>query len=325
MKRRAFMTLLGGATVSWPLAARAQQQKVPVVGFLFDSPVDRFPDRMRAFRVGLATQGYVEGRNVKIEYRWAADNQLTALAAGLVQQNVAVIAAIAPPAALAAQRATTSVPIVFQAGVDPVGLGLVKSLSRPGGNITGIASLNLDVAAKRLELLHELVPAATRMGLLVHPANSVNTRLEGLAMQKAAQALGLQLHIINASSEGDLDAAIETARQLRVGGLSLGIDQLFTGNAGKLAALAIAARLPTIGAYREYPSAGGLMSYGGDIAESWRLVGVYVGRVLNGDKPSDLPVQQSTKFDLVVNLKTAKALGLTVPQTVLATADEVIE
>jgi putative ABC transport system substrate-binding protein len=326
--RRQFISALGGASVALPLAARAQQAALPVVGFLNSASADAYPDRVRAFRQGLSEAGYVEGQSVTIEYRWADghNDRLPTLAADLVRRQVSVIAAIGgPTSALAAKLATTTVPIVFQVGVDPVKIGLVASLSRPDGNITGVTSLNVDVDRKRLELLHELVPTATSMALLVNPTNSVNAESESRDLQQAAQTLGLQLEVVRASSEPDFDAVFATLDQLKVGGLVIGADQLFTGNDGKLSALAIQHAIPSISPYREFSAGGGLMSYGGDIAESWRLAGVYTGRVLNGEKPANLPVQQATKVKLIINLKTAKRLGITIPLPLLGRADEVIE
>lgn len=328
MKRREFIWLFGSAATSWPLVARAQQTAKPVIGFLSDATADAFPDRMHAFRRGLSAAGYVEGRNVSVVYRWAAgkNDQLPQLAADLVRRQVTVIAAMGGPSqALAAMHATTTVPVIFQVGVDPVEVGLVASLARPGGNITGITSMNLELAPKRIELMHELLPAATSMALLVNPTKSVNAQTEPTDLQNAAQTLGLQLHVVQASSERDFDTVFATLDEIKVQGLMIGLDPLFTANNGRLAALAIGHAFPTISAYREFPAAGGLMSYGGDISESWRLAGVYTGRVLKGEKPADLPVQQSTKVTLIINLKTAKQLGLTIPATLLASADELID
>jgi putative tryptophan/tyrosine transport system substrate-binding protein len=328
MRRRKFLILLGSATTSWPLTASAQQPAMPVVGFLSDASPDAYLDRVGAFRQGLREQGYVEGQNVAIEYRWAnhQNDRLPELAADLVRRRVTVIAAIGGPAqALAAKRATATVPIVFQVGVDPIELGLIESLARPGGNITGVTSMNLDVASKRLELMHKVIPAATGMALLLNPTGAINAEGQYKDLQKAAQALGLQLDLVHASSERDFDMVFVTLDQQKVGGLVIGLDPLFSSNYAKLSALAIQHRLPAISPFREFPAVGGLMSYGGDIAESWRLAGVYTGRVLKGEKAADLPVQQSTKFELIINLKTAKALDITIPSMVLATADQVIE
>jgi len=326
--RREFVTLLGGAA-AWPFAARAQRSAMPVIGFLNGGSPNAFGHlAVRAFTQGLSAQGYIEGRSIKIEYRWADGqyDRLPALAADLVRRQVTVIAAIGGPAiALAAKRTTTTVPIVFQIGGDPVDLGLVTSLSRPGGNVTGVTSMNLDLASKRLELMHDMLPAATSIALLVNSTNSMNVESETTELKKAAQALGLELHIVAASTERDFDTVFAALRQLRVGGLLLGMDQLFTGGDGKLSALAIRDAVPAIGAYREFPAAGGLMSYGAVLAEEWRLAGVYVGRVVRGEKPADLPVQRSTSFELVINLRTAKVLGLEVPPTLLARANDVIE
>jgi putative ABC transport system substrate-binding protein len=328
MRRRKFLILLGSATTSWPLTASAQQPAMPVVGFLSDASPDAYLERVGAFRQGLREQGYVEGQNVAIEYRWAnhQNDRLPELAADLVRRRVTVIAAIGGPAqALAAKRATATVPIVFQVGVDPIELGLIESLARPGGNITGVTSMNLDVASKRLELMHKVIPAATGMALLLNPTGAINAEGQYKDLQKAAQALGLQLDLVHASSERDFDMVFVTLDQQKVGGLVIGLDPLFSSNYAKLSALAIQHRLPAISPFREFPAVGGLMSYGGDIAESWRLAGVYTGRVLKGEKAADLPVQQSTKFELIINLKTAKALDITIPSMVLATADQVIE
>jgi putative ABC transport system substrate-binding protein len=328
LKRRSFVTLLGGAAAAWPIATRAQQPAIPVIGFLSDASEDTFPDRLRAFRHGLWERGYVEGKNVVIEYRWAngqRDN-LPALAADLVRKQVKVIAAIGgPPQALAAKQASNGIPIVFQVGADPVAMGLVESLGHPGGNITGVTSMNTDVVSKRLELMHQLAPSATSIALLVDPTYPVNVENERKEMLTAAQKLRLELHVLGVSSDSEFEAAFANLRSLKIGALMLSSAQLFTSNSQKLSALAIRDGIPTISAYHEFPAAGGLMSYGGDIAESWRLAGVYTGRVVKGERPTDLPVQQSTKFDFVINLKTAKTLGLAIPPGVLSIADGVIE
>jgi putative ABC transport system substrate-binding protein len=321
MKRRDFITLLGGAAV-WPLAARAQQAKLPVIGYLSTGS----PPVPAAFRQGLSETGYVEGRNVAIEYRWAENqfDRLPALAADLVRRQVTVIYAGAIRSALAAKAATTTIPIVFNTGADPVQFGLVASLSRPGGNLTGVSNLNEEVAPKRLELLHEVVPAATLIGLLLNPTNPV-TEVFLRDQQAAARILGLQLHVLHASTERDLDAAFATLVQLRAGALVIGQDAFFADRSELLAALALRHAVPAIYQNREFVAAGGLMSYGGSIGDSNRLAGVYTSRILKGEKPSDLPVQQASKFELVINLKTAKALGLTVSNQMQLLADEVIE
>jgi putative ABC transport system substrate-binding protein len=324
MRRREFVTLLGGAAVGLPIAARAQQPKIPVIGFLENASSTENPDRLAAFREGLRDTGYVEGRNVAVEYRWAEGqyDRLPSLAADLLGRRVAVIAA-SGAAVPVAKAATTTIPIVFLLAVDPVASGVVASLSRPGGNLTGVSTLGVDVGPKRLELLHEFVPRATDLALLVNPTNPFAAPLSK-DLQAAAQLLGLQLHVLNASTEQDIDAAFATMDQRGVGGLVITPDGFFISRREQLAALSLRHALPAVFQYRDFAAAGGLMSYGGT-TDSFRLVGVYVGRILNGEKPGDLPVQQSTKVELIINLKTAKALGLTVPLTLLDRADEVIE
>jgi putative ABC transport system substrate-binding protein len=328
--RREFITLLGGAAAPWPLAVRAQQSPVPVVGFLNAASPDLFAHVVRAFRLGLSETGYVKGRNVAIEYRWAENqyDRLPTLAAELVRRRVSVIATgSATLAAMAAKSATTAIPIVFLTGADPVELGLVTSLNRPGGNVTGVTTLNVEISPKRLEALHELLPTTATMAMLVNPINNpamVETDVK--QMRAAAHALGLQmLHVLQASTERDLDSAFSTLTERRAGGLVISADTFFSGKGAELAALASRHAMPTVSPYREFVAAGGLMSYGGSVTELYRLVGVYTGRILNGEKPADLPVQQVTKVDLVINLNTAKAFGLTVPISLLGRADEVIE
>jgi putative ABC transport system substrate-binding protein len=322
MRRREFITLLGGAVAAWPLAAHAQQP-MPVIGFLSSTSPAAYAARVAAFRQGLSETGYVEDRNVAIEYRWADGqyDRLPEMAAELVRRQVAVIAAITTPAAVAAKAAATKIPIVFEVGVDPVESELVTSLSRPGGNLTGVSLLNAELGPKRLELLHELVPTATTAGVLINPTNPHSeTLLRDL--HAAARALGLQVQVLHASSERDFDTVFAT---LRADALVVGTDPFFNSRSEHLAALAIRHAVPTIYQYRAFAAAGGLLSYGGSFTEPFRQTGIYTGRILKGEKPADLPVQQSTKIELVINLKTAKALGLDVPASVLARADEVIE
>ena len=325
MKRRQFLTVLGGAAAGWPLAARAQQAEMPVVGFLNGGSPDGYAPMVAAFHQGLMDTGYVEAQSVRIEHRWADGqyDRLPAMAADLVHRQVAVIVTNSP-GMLAAKAATTTIPIVFTTSGDPVELGFVASLARPGRNITGVTQLNVEVAPKRLELMHELVPTATIMAVLLNPTYpSAETQSRG--MQAAARTLGVQLHILRASNERDIDDAFATLAQLRAGAFVISSDPFFNSRAEQFAALALRHAVPTIFQYREFAAAGGLMSYGGSIIDSYRQAGVYTGRILKGEKPADLPVQQSTKVELIINLKTANALGLTVPITLLGRADEVIE
>jgi putative ABC transport system substrate-binding protein len=326
MKRREFITLLGGAA-AWPLAARAQQSAMPVVGWLGSESREAENLRIIPFRQGLEEAGYVEGQNLKIEYRLAEGryDQLPALAAGLVRRQVSVIALTGQPAALAAKAATATIPIVFQIADDPVQLGLVASLGRPGGNITGVTSLNVEVLPKQLELLHELVPNATAIALLVNPASSARAESNAREAQVAARRLGLKLHVLHASSEPEFDAAFANAVQLRSEALVIGTDAFFFGRIRQLGTLAARHAIPAISPYREFAASGGLMSYGTNNSNQFRQVGVYTGRILKGEKPTDLPVQQAVKLDLIINLKTAKALGLTVPMIMQMTVDDVIE
>jgi putative ABC transport system substrate-binding protein len=328
MKRREFIALLGGAAVAWPLAAGAQQQVMPVIGFLATASPEANTARLRAFREGLQAAGYEEGRNVNIEYRWAeADSgRVPELAAQLVHQQVAVLVAGGGTAsALAAKAATTNIPVVFAIGGDPVRLGLVANLNRPSGNVTGVTSLNVEVAPKRLELLRELLPSTTIIVLLVNPAVPALAEPATHLSQAAAHAAGVQLHVLHASSEHDFGPVFETLIKLQAGALVIAPDNFFTAHSEQLAALTIRHALPAVYEFRRFVAAGGLMSYGSSEAEYYRLAGTYAGRILKGDKPADLPVQQSTKVELIINLKTAGMLSLTVPPTLLARADEVIE
>ena len=332
IRRRDFVILLGGAAAAWPLAAKAQQQAMPVIGFLNSySSSDAFAQRfLAAFHQGLKQAGYVEGQNVTVEYRWAGNEyeRLRALAVELVRRRVNVIATgSSSVGVLAAKTATTTIPIVFLMGGDPVRLGLVASLNRSDGNLTGVTTLNTELTPKRVEVLRELVPTTTIMAVLVNPTNNpVNVEVELRQAQAAANTLGLKtIHILQANTEPDLDGIFSTLIQQRVGGLVITADTLFSRKSAELAAFASRHAMPTISPYREFVTAGGLMSYGGSVTELYRLVGIYTGRVLNGEKPADLPVQQVTKVELVINLRTAKSFGLTVPPTLLARADEVIE
>ena len=325
MTRREFITLLGGAAAAWPLAARAQQPVMPVIGFLHSESPGQYASHLHAFHQGLSEAGYVEGRNVAIQYRWAESHydRLPALAADLVRRQVAVMTANGP-AAQPAKAATATIPIVFFAANDPVEIGLVASFNRPGGNLTGVVNLGVELGPKRLELLHELIPAATLIAALINPAHP-NADAQSAAMQAAARTLGLELHLLHASTEGDFDTVFATLLQLRAGGLVILTDPFFNTRIEQLAALAVRHAVPTIYQQRNFAAAGGLLSYTGSFTDLWRVIGVYAGRILKGEKPADLPVQQSTKVELIINLKTAKALGLEVPPQLLARADEVIE
>ena len=328
MKRREFITLLGGAAAAWPVAARAQQPLLPVIGFLGSASPVGYAPFVAAFLQGLKDTGFVEGQNVAIEYRWAEGryDRLPELAEELVRRQVNVIAVPAStPGALAAKAATTTIPIVFAIGGDPVILGLVGSLSRPGGNVTGVSVLSVTVVAKRLELLHELMPTATMIALLVNPANRQQTEAEISELQAAAHNLGVELLVLKASSEGDFETAFAILLQWGARALVVQTDSVFTDRGNQIVGLAARHAVPAIYGRRETAAAGGLMSYANDLTDSFRQVGIYTGRILKGAKPADLPVQQPTRFELIINLKTAKALSLTVPPSLLALADGVIE
>jgi putative ABC transport system substrate-binding protein len=327
MRRRDFITLLGGAATAWPLAARAQQA-LPVIGFLHPSSPDAYAARLSGFRQGLKESGYAEGETVAIVYRWAENrlDKLPELAADLVRRRVAVI--VAPQgvqSVLAAKAATMSIPIVFSVPEDPVRVGLVASLARPGGNLTGINFFNSELTAKRLQLLRELVPGAVRVALLVNPTNVTNAEVAARDADAAARSMGLQIRVLNASTGGEIDSAFTLLARERPDALFVIGDALFNTRRLQMALLAARYAIPASYASRDYAEAGGLMSYGTDVTDAYRKVGVYAGRILKGAKPAELPVEQSSKFELVINALTAKLLGLTVPPTLVAVADEVIE
>jgi putative ABC transport system substrate-binding protein len=328
MRRREFISLLGGAAAAWPLPLRAQQPAMPVVGFLHPASPEAFARLVAAFRKGLSDGGYVEGQTVAIEYRWAHNDnaRLPELAADLVRRRVAVIAApLGTATAVAAKAATQSIPIVFGIGTDPVKAGLVASLNRPGANVTGVGALTSELSAKRLGVLHELLPRAARFALLVNPTNPVAAETMIADTRSAAAAIGRPLDIVTASSHRDIEMAFATLAEKRCEGLLLGVDPLFNTRRVQLATLSVRHMLPTIYPVREFAEAGGLMSYGPDNADRFRQVGVYTARILKGEKPADLPVIQAAKFEFVINLPTARALGLDIPPMLLARADEVIE
>jgi len=326
--RREFISALGGTAAAWPLAARAQQPAMPVIGFLNSVTPDGYSDRLRGFREGLKETGYIEGENVAIEYRWANNqlDRLPTLATELVQRQVAVIAAtVGAASVLAAKAATTTIPILFVIAEDPAQLGLVASLARPGGNLTGINFFNNELTAKRLELLRELVPGGTRVAVLVNPANSVNTQTTLREVEAAARAMGLQIQVLNASTSREIDAAFATFERERPDGLFVMGDVFFNSRRVQLVQLATLYKVPAIYSQRQQPEIGGLMSYGTNVVDAFRQIGVYAGRILKGAKPADLPVVQASKFELVINAQTARMLRITVPPSLLATADEVIE
>ena len=328
MRRRDFIKgIVGSAVTARPFAARAQQSAMPVVGFINAASAHGYAPELAAFLKGLGEAGYVEGRNVAIEYRWAdgQNDRLPELAADLVHRQVAVIAATTTVAALAAKAATTTIPIVFESGGDPVELGLVTSLNRPESNLTGVTQTNVEVTPKRLELLHEVLPTARIVALLVNPTDPGIFEVTVRDVQAAARTLGLGLHVLNASSVDDFDGIFVKLMQLQAGGLVIGGGAFFASYREQLGALTVRHAVPAVFQYREFAAAGGLMSYGSDISDSYRLTGVYTGRVLKGAKPADLPVQQATKVEFYINLKTAKALGITMPLPLSGRADEVIE
>ena len=327
MKRREFIAVLGGAAVAWPVSAHAQQPAMPVIGVLDARSPATTENPLRAFREGLKDTGYIVGENVALEYRWAEDqiDRLPALTADLVQRRATVIFAISPTAALSAKAAIATIPIVFIVNEDPVRLGLVASLARPGGNLTGINILTAEVTATRLDLLRELMPSATRVSVLVNPVNATNTDTTLREMAAAARTTGLQVKVLNASTSREIEAAFATLLHERPDALFVGAEPYFYGRRVQLVVLAASHRLPAIYSQRDFVEAGGLMSYGTNIADAFRQIGVYAGRILKGTKPADLPVVQASKFELVINLPTARVLGLEVPPMLLARADEVIE
>jgi putative ABC transport system substrate-binding protein len=325
--RRSFLTLVGASAAAWPVAARTQQRTVPLIGFLGAGSAWEDAPLAAAFRAGLSETGYVEDRNVTIDYRWAEGHydRLPILAAELVRRQVRVIAATGGSiSALAARGATTTIPIVFHLGVDPVEMGLVVSLNRPGGNLTGVSNMSNELVPKRLELMREANPLATVIAILINPSNP-NAEADTRRAQQAARILGVQIEVLHAATEHEIDATFSKLTQSQVGGLVIGPDGFFLSRSERLAALMVRHGVPAIFQTREFAAAGGLMSYGANTAEAIRLAGVYAGRILKGEKPADLPVIQPTKFDLVINLKTAKALGLTLPLTLQVAATEVIE
>jgi putative ABC transport system substrate-binding protein len=328
MKRREFLGVLGSVSTAWPLAALAQQPTRPVVGFLRNTLPEEAAHLVAAFRKGMSETGYVEGRNVLVEYRWTGGqtDRLPSMAADLVNRQVDVIVALgSTPAVRAASAATTKIPIVFMLGADPVELGLVASLNHPGGNLTGVINLNLQLAQKWLEILHQLTPGTTAIALLVNPANRATTEGYIREIEIAARGLGLKIHILHADSARDFDAVFASAKERGAGALVIVADLLFISNIDRLATLSLLHSVPAIFPFREFVAAGGLVSYGTNLAETYHLAGVYTGRIIKGEKPADLPVQQATKVELIINLKTAKDFGLSVSPALLARADEVIE
>jgi putative tryptophan/tyrosine transport system substrate-binding protein len=326
MRRREFVAGLGGAA-AWPVAMRAQSPPISVIGFLTGSSPEAYQKTLPAFRQGLNEAGYVEGRNLAIEYYWGNNqyDRLSSLAAEVVRRRVAVIVANGAPAAHAAKEASATIPIVFQLGIDPVAMGLVTSLNRPGKNVTGFTNVTVTLVTKRLQLVRQLLPTASHVGVLVNPENRFSTEAQITDLQGAAQTLGLQLRLLDASTASELDAAFGALVRERIGVLLLTDEPFFNARVEQIVELAAQHLVPTIYTFRAFTSAGGLISYASNLEDSYRQIGIYTGRILKGEKPGDLPVLQPTRFELIVNLKTAKALGLTVPETLLATADEVIE
>jgi putative tryptophan/tyrosine transport system substrate-binding protein len=327
VRRRQFIAFIGGAA-AWPLTARAQQSaKLPTIGFVGSDSPDSWGVILRAFRVGLRATGFIEGQNVAIEYRWAEgrNDKLPVLTADLVRSQVGLIVAPTTPSVLVAKAATKTIPIVFFTAGDPIDLGLVTSLRRPDSNLTGATTLTLEVAPKWLQFLHEMVPAATSLAVLINPTSPNLAETQSRDLQTAARARGLPLHVLRASTEPEFDVVFESIARLRAGGLVISSDSFFYSRSSQLASLASRHSVPTIFAFREFVAAGGLMSYGGSLTESFRWVGVYAGRILKGEKLADLPVQQATKIELFINLNTAQKLGLEVPPTLLTRADDVIE
>ncbi len=326
MRRREFIKLLSSTAAAWPLAAQAQQAALPVVGFLNGSSPAGYARMVAAFHQGLKETGYVEGQNVEIEYRWAEEHfdRLPGLVADLIRRQVSVIAATSSPANLIAKKATSTIPIVFTTGTDPVQFELVTNLARPSGNVTGVTQMNVEIVAKRIQLAHDLIPIATDIALLVNPTDPI-VDFEMKDSQAAALTLGLQLHVLRASTEAEIDEAFATFLKMRAGVLVIATDVFFNGHLEQLTALATRHLVPAIYEYRQFVTDGGLISYGPELTDSYRLAGIYTGRILKGEKPADLPVQQATKVELIINLKTAKALGLTIPESLLSRADEVIE
>jgi putative ABC transport system substrate-binding protein len=326
MKRREFMTLVGGAATAWPLVARSQQATMPVIGFLGTRASGEDPQLLTAFHQGLKEAGYVEGQNIAMEYRFAENqyDRLPTLAADLVRRQVSVIVANGS-AAQAAKKATAQIPIAFVAGFDPVEVGLVASINRPGGNITGVSILDVELGPKRLQLLHDLVPAATIIAVLVNPSDPARAEITSKELQAAAHTFGLEVHVLHASTDRDLDTVFARVVELRAGGLVIGGEPFFNSRSEQLGATSVRYAVPTIYQFRPFAFAGGLVSYGASLTDAYRLVGVYTGQILKGNKPAELPIQRATKVELIINLKTAKALGINVPNTLIGRADEVIE